>query len=117
MTFLEELFIKRQNLASVLTDPDCGIRNIVEDLYPDRVHFIYELLQNAEDKGATEACFILEKEMLVFEHNGRAFSEVDVRGITNIGNSNNQVERIGRFGAGFKAVFAYCEHMCTRLPS
>ena len=36
-----------------------GIRRIVEDLYPDTAHFIYELLQNAEDTGASEAAFVL----------------------------------------------------------
>lgn len=28
--------------------------DIFEDFYPDRAHFVYELLQNAEDAGATE---------------------------------------------------------------
>ena len=36
-----------------------GIRKLVEELYPDSAHFIYELLQNAEDTGATEARFTL----------------------------------------------------------
>jgi hypothetical protein len=28
--------------------------DIFEDFYPDKAHFVYELLQNAEDAGATE---------------------------------------------------------------
>ena len=63
MSFLDEVRVKRQKLADVLFDEDySGIRGIVEELYPDRAHFIYELLQNAEDAGATEASFELTAE-------------------------------------------------------
>lgn len=38
-----------------MSDEDySGIREIVEELYPDRAHFIYELLQNAEDEGGDD---------------------------------------------------------------
>lgn len=112
MTFLEQVRQKRQKLADVLYDDDySGIREIVEELYPDRAHFIYELLQNAEDAGATEARFVLSSDLLTFTHNGRPFSEPDVWAITNIGKGTKkeQEDQIGRFGVGFKAVFAYCE--------
>lgn len=112
MTFLDEVRAKRQKLADVLFDEEySGIRKIVEDLYPDRAHFIYELLQNAEDVGATEAAFRLTSEMVSFEHNGRPFNENDVLGITNLGKGTkeDQEDQIGRFGIGFKAVFAYTE--------
>jgi len=112
MNFLEEVRSKRQKLADVLSDPDySGIRDIVEELYPDKAHFIYELLQNAEDTGATKVRFELTEKMLIFEHDGRQFDEDDVWGITNIGNGTkkDQEDKIGRFGVGFKAVFAYSE--------
>ena len=112
MSFLDDVLGKRQKLADVLADEDySGIREIVEALYPDRAHFIYELLQNAEDTGATEACFELTVSAIAFEHNGRPFDEDDVWGITNIGKGNkkDQPDMIGRFGIGFKAVFAYTE--------
>lgn len=88
-----------------------GIRRIVEDLYPDEAHFIYELLQNAEDTGATEVKFSLGRDQLSFEHNGRDFIERDVKGITDIGEGtkSDDDDKIGRFGVGFKAVFAYSE--------
>lgn len=112
MSFLDIVHAKRQKLADVLSDEDySGIREIVEELYPDQAHFIYELLQNAEDAGASEACFVLAEDALRFEHNGRTFSEDDVWGITNIGKGTKreQEDKIGRFGVGFKAVFAYSE--------
>jgi hypothetical protein len=88
-----------------------GIRDIVEELYPDRAHFLFELLQNAEDAGATEVMFDLRPDGLTFEHDGRPFDERDIWGITNIGKGTKkaQEDKIGRFGVGFKAVFAYSE--------
>jgi hypothetical protein len=112
VSFLEDLYRERQELARVLSNPEySGIREIVEELYPDRAHFIFELLQNAEDTGATAVSFNLRGESLSFEHNGREFTEGDVRGITNIGKGTkkDQEDQIGRFGVGFKAVFAYTE--------
>ena len=65
MNFLDEVLAKRQKLAAVLVDEDySGIRAIVEELYPDRAHFLFELLQNAEDAGATEVWFDLRPDML-----------------------------------------------------
>jgi hypothetical protein len=101
---------ERVDLAKVLKK-HTGIRRIVEELYPDSAHFIFELLQNAEDKKATEVRFELRNDCLSFEHNGRPFSEADILGITNVGEGTklDDVDTIGRFGVGFKAVFAYTE--------
>ena len=107
---IDEVRRDREDLARVLKK-HTGIRKIVEDLYPDSAHFIYELLQNAEDTGATEANFILSDSSLVFEHNGRPFEKKDIYGITDIGEGTKakDEDKIGRFGVGFKAVFAYSE--------
>jgi hypothetical protein len=112
MSVIDRVRAKRQKLADVLSDDDySGIRSIVEELYPDRAHFIFEVLQNAEDKDASTARFELHADRLIFEHDGQPFSESDVWGITNIGKStkSGEVDKIGRFGVGFKAVFAYSE--------
>lgn len=110
MSLIDDVRTDRQPLALVLKKHR-GIRRIVEDLYPDRAHFIYELLQNAEDTRATEAQFVLQADSVSFEHNGRPFSEKDVWGITDIGEGAkaDEEDQIGRFGVGFKAVFAYTE--------
>lgn len=87
-----------------------GIKHLLTDLYPDDAHFIYELLQNAEDAGASSVRFILNKDSAIFEHNGnRLFSLKDVDAITSIGFSTKKDDptSIGKFGIGFKAVFAY----------
>lgn len=79
--------------------------------YPDPAHFIYELLQNAEDMKATEVTFHLFEDRLVFEHNGikRDFDLNDIDAITNKDKSPKADDptQIGKFGMGFKAVYVY----------
>lgn len=96
-----------------------GVTKLLTDLYPDNAHFIYELLQNAEDardksvansSGASVVRFILSEDTLEFEHNGEGlFTLEDVGRITGIGDSakGDDPTNIGKFGIGFKAVFAY----------
>lgn len=89
---------------------DEGINRLLTELYPDNAHFIYELLQNAEDPEATIVEFELTDDSIKFVHNGkRLFSPKDVESITSIGNSTKRDDAtsIGKFGVGFKAVFAY----------
>lgn len=86
--------------------------DIFEDFYPDQAHFVFELLQNAEDTGATEASFTLQRDGCWFEHNGkRSFTEADVRAITGVNSSTKKkdLDQIGKFGVGFKSVFVYTQ--------
>ena len=78
-------------------------------LYTDRTHFIFELLQNAEDAGATKILFELFKDRLEVKHDGRPFTEPDVRGVCGVGEDTKaeDLTQIGKFGIGFKSVYAY----------
>jgi hypothetical protein len=117
-SFLDKLIEKRLKLVEAL-DANKGEVNldIFEDFYPDRAHFVYELLQNAEDAGATEVTFTLTREGLVCEHDGRRrFTEPDVASITGIHNSTKSEaqDQIGKFGVGFKSVFVYTQSPTVR---
>lgn len=117
-TFLDDLIEKRRMLIDAL-DANRGEVNldIFEDFYPDRAHFVYELLQNAEDAGATQVTFTLTPDRLICEHDGsRAFTEADVSAITGIHNSTKDKtqDRIGKFGVGFKSVFVYTQSPTVR---
>ncbi len=83
--------------------------DLLRDLHPDRTHFIYELLQNADDAGASWIEFSVAPDELVVTHDGRPFNEADVRGITGIaaGTKADDLTKIGKFGVGFKSVYAY----------
>lgn len=116
--FFSDLIAKRRKLIDAL-DANKGEVNldIFEDFYPDRAHFVYELLQNAEDAGATQVTFILTQDRLVCEHDGRrAFTQADVTAITGIHNSTKDkaADRIGKFGVGFKSVFVYTQSPTVR---
>jgi hypothetical protein len=83
-------------------------------LYSDKTHFIYELLQNAEDARAAKVSFVLEPSRLIFKHNGtELFNERHIRGICGVaeGTKAEDETKIGKFGIGFKSVYAY-----TRIP-
>ncbi len=78
--------------------------------YSDSNHFVYELLQNAEDEKATKVVIEFYKDQLVFYHNGDPFDEADVRGVSSMlmgTKDRNDAQTIGRFGMGFKSVFKY----------
>lgn len=104
-----------------------GLKTLVSQIYPDEAHFIYELLQNAEDAQATEVEFSIRKSMLVFAHNGtRLFDADDIEGITNIGRSTKKDNYVqaGKFGIGFKSVYAftdtpfiYCDSICFKIEN
>lgn len=79
------------------------------DLYPNKTHFIFELLQNAEDANASKVRFIVSQDKLEMMHDGRTFTTQDVKGVCGIGESQkaDDLTKIGRFGIGFKSVYAY----------
>ena len=102
-----------------------GIKELVSEIYPEEAHFIYELLQNAEDAKASSVYFEIKKDMLVFRHNGtKLFDADDVDSITNIAKSTKKENYVqaGKFGIGFKSVYAftdtpyiYCDSVCFRI--
>ena len=62
---------------------------ILTGIYQEPTHFIYELLQNADNVRATKAKIILEKNRLVFIHDGKdEFTLKNVISITGVGNSH-----------------------------
>jgi hypothetical protein len=90
---------------------------LLADRYDDRTHFIFELLQNAEDalarrpgwQGSRAVSFNLTEDALRVSHYGKPFDEADVRGVCGIAESTKDLTAIGRFGIGFKSVYAYTD--------
>ena len=103
--------IREENIARY--GWDTAVLDLLGQLYSERTHFIFELVQNAEDAGATELAFELFADRLELRHDGRPFTEADVRGVCGVGKSakSGDLTAIGKFGIGFKSVYAY-----TRSP-
>ena len=79
-------------------------------LYADPTHFVYELLQNADDHGAREIAFRLLSDRLIVEHNGtERFAVKHIEAISSFEDSTSEDEllKTGKFGLGFKSVFAF----------
>ena len=96
-------------------------RMISEQLYSDRTHFVFELIQNAEDALSRrhklfpgsdlprKIEFRLFSDRLEVRHFGVPFNEGDVKAISDIlkGTKSDDAQQIGRFGIGFKSVYAF----------
>ena len=108
MNIIEEIRVKRLKWVESSRENgfETGILNLLTELYPDNAHFIYELLQNAEDAQATEVKFALNPDSLEFSHNGKQFTSDDIKSITSIGKTTKKDDfnQIGKFGVGFKSV-------------
>jgi hypothetical protein len=110
--------------------------NLLADRYRDPTHFVYELLQNAEDalkdrlkeqpKGDFNRSvrFDLFSDRLELRHFGIPFGKVHIQAICDIARSSKTAkDDIQHFGIGFKSVYAFTkspqihsgdEHFCIK---
>jgi len=81
-------------------------------------HVISELLQNADDAGATKASARIEDEDFIFEHNGEDFTEEQFESLCRFGYSNKRIlHTIGFRGIGFKSTFSLGEKVSIYTPT
>ncbi|XP_047484066.1 sacsin-like [Penaeus chinensis] len=99
------------------------LRNILRE-YPCDSGIMKEMLQNADDAGASEISFIkdfrhhsdqkiIDKTLAPLQgpalcvYNNRCFQEKDIRGIQNLGDSSKEKDpaSTGQYGIGFNAVY------------
>jgi hypothetical protein len=125
--------IERYYARQVLEPSIRGFLSILEKQFPRNDLYLFELLQNAVDDGASHVCFKSHKGDamtggksnnnssssssndgggLEFFHNGRCFTALDVLGLASVGLSTKGIESsdgpkrtIGFMGVGFKAVY------------
>ena len=109
-----------------------NLQSILEG-YEDGMAIIKELIQNADDAGATEVSLLYDKRTneafkgklispkmsewqgpALWVHNNKEFTETDFKNITklNAGTKKGEATKIGKFGLGFNAVY----HL-TDVPS
>ena len=83
---------------------------------PRRV--VSELLQNADDAGATEASADIQNGEFVLTHNGKDFTEDNFSSLCQFGYSNKRsLHTIGFRGIGFKSTFSLGDQVCLITPT
>jgi hypothetical protein len=105
--------ITRYYSRQVLEPSIRGFLGILEKQFPRNDLYLFELLQNSVDDGASMVVlksFDLNTNSpgLFFCHNGRCFSPLDILGLASVGLSTKGTEdkkKIGFMGVGFKAVY------------
>ena len=105
---IQKLTEQRKKHKQSCIDNKDNSHEIIANFYSDPTHFIFEIIQNAEDAKAEFINFEISNNELIINHNGKIFDYDDIDSITTIGNSTKQddINKIGKFGAGFKSVFA-----------
>jgi len=70
-------------------------------------HVLSELLQNADDAGATKAIASFQNGEFIFKHNGADFTDSDFDSVCQFANSRKRtLHTIGFRGIGFKSTFS-----------
>ncbi len=117
---LQRIRSVKENTKETLKTLHSAITKLSEDLYGSESHYLYELIQNADDnkykEGVVPELRIELKEIelegnrlycLIIVNNEIGFSEEDVRAICDIDESTKAQDfnTIGEKGIGFKSVF------------
>lgn len=121
-----------KNTERTLRGYATSIKTLAEDLYAKDTHFIFELIQNAEDNiyevDTPSLRFVLTKAdpvvgkngktVLIVENNEVGFQKENVEAICSVGRSTKIKDQgyIGEKGIGFKSVFRVtsCPHIFSR---
>ena len=81
-------------------------------------HVVSELLQNADDAGATEAAVRIEGDRFIFTHDGEDFRDEHFASLCRFGYSNKRaLHTIGFRGIGFKSTFSLGDPVELRTPT
>jgi len=81
-------------------------------------HVLSELMQNADDAGATEASVHIQDGIFVFSHNGEDFTEDHFASLCRFGYSNKRsLHTIGFRGVGFKSTFSMGDEVRLITPT
>lgn len=98
--------IKRQREIGGFWDGYCNLQKVVSgDIWESSTRYVYELLQNAEDEGATKFQIYISESRVRIIHDGKSFTPDDVRNICYAGSKKDPNESIGYLGVGFRSVF------------
>ena len=116
---LQKQYAYNDELPDLFSGYQSAIKTLSEDLYSQEFHFLYEIIQNADDNSYDNEnpYLLIELKEILLEgekvialsiiNNEKGFTEEDVRAICKIGKSNkkDRYDSIGEKGIGFKSVY------------
>jgi len=94
-SLIEKIYSEKEQEKS--EDRDNLLKLTSKKLYGEKIHYVLELIQNAEDEESTKISFVFKKSGVIVINNGRPFTEDDVRGICSV-NPGSKRRKIGFFG-------------------
>ncbi len=100
--------LARENCQFYGTPDGRGLLSIIDRTFDNRWVYLYELVQNALDAGASSIGIRVAEagDALIFQHNGdRSLDEKDVEGLSKVFRSTKGARSVGFMGIGFKSVF------------
>ena len=100
--------LSEENSAFYGSPDGLGLLNVIELSFDGRWVYLFELVQNALDAGATSISIQAAEagDALIFQHNGaRSLEEKDVEGLSKVFRSTKGARSVGFMGIGFKSVF------------
>lgn len=102
---LERLFASAPGTFTALLE---GARSGAEVLSGNRLQGLSEIIQNADDAGATVVRFLLQSDALLIAHNGRPVRLRDVHALATpwVTTKRHDSKAIGRFGIGLMTLQA-----------
>jgi hypothetical protein len=94
------------------------IENLSNQLYSTEVHFLSEVIQNADDNNYSEGVtpslhVVLSNTEIVFHINEKGFTEKDIKSVCSVSESSKEVSRERRLLNN--GVLAYESHLLTNL--
>ncbi|HFU75055.1 MAG TPA: hypothetical protein ENK66_02300 [Arcobacter sp.] len=110
---IKESFEKEKGTKSYKRVQDMA-KIISENLYSEDSHFIYELIQNAQDNSydtidKKKLDFFVSKDGILIKNNEKGFKDTQIEAICDFANSTKKDKNlgyVGEKGIGFKSVFA-----------
>ena len=100
------------NIDSIKRKFNNALTKLSDDLYSEDIHFVLELIQNADDNkyesGKSPVLkFIIESDKILIQNNEEGFAEENILALCSVGESTKTKQEgyIGEKGIGFKSVF------------
>ena len=94
---IEAIYTEKARNDSNSRDLANTLNVLAKTVFGEVNRFVFELLQNADDSsadgGAVDVQFHLLDNYLIFSHDGKHFSEQDVKGIAGMGNRASEKDK------------------------